>query len=253
MVIMERFDAHDCLALIETEKVTTSHMVPTNFIRILQEDWASFDRSSVRKILHAAAPCPPAVKRRILEVFPPSTVWEYYGMSEGMATVISPEEWVRKPGSVGRAFPGIDLKICDDSGTSLAAGETGLVFVSSVPDVPRFSYHNAPEKTSEAWQGDYFSVGDLGWLDSDGYLFLADRRVDLILRGGVNIYPAEIEGALANNPDVVDSAVFGLPDEDLGQRVHAIIEQRPGAALDEARIFADATRSVGVLQVAHDD
>ncbi len=193
VVIMDRFTADSCLDLIATEHVTTSHMVPANFVRILEAPWPDFDLTSVRKILHAAAPCPPAVKRRIIEVFPPGSVWEYYGMSEGMATVISPEEWIAKPGSVGRAFPGLQIVIRDESGVALATGETGLVYVSTMPGMPKFRYHNAPEKTAEAWQGDFFTVGDLGWLDDDGYLFLADRRVDLILRGGVNIYPAEIE------------------------------------------------------------
>ena len=192
----------------------------------------------MKKILHAAAPCPPAVKRRIMEVFPPGTVWEYYGASEGMCTVISPEEWLRKPGSVGRAFPGLEITIRDDDGNALPPGEVGSVYASGMPGMPKFEYHNAPEKTADAWRGDEFTVRDLGSLDDDGYLFLADRRVDLILRGGVNIYPAEVEHALATLPDVVDSAVFGLPDEQLGQRVHAIVELRPGAAPDPDAILA---------------
>jgi long-chain acyl-CoA synthetase len=232
VVIMERFTAETCLQLIATERVTTSHMVPANFVRILEAPWPDFDLTTVRKILHAAAPCPPAVKRRIMDVFPPGSVWEYYGMSEGMATVISPDEWLTKPGSVGRAFPGLRIVIRDEGGAEVRPGETGLVYVSGMPGTPKFQYHNAPDKTAEARQGDFFTVGDLGWLDDDGYLFLADRRVDLILRGGVNIYPAEIEHALASHPDVVDSAVFGLPDERLGQRVHAIVELRAGVAED---------------------
>jgi long-chain acyl-CoA synthetase len=232
VVVMPRFTAESCLELIERERVTTSHMVPANFIRILEAPWRDFDLSSIKKILHAAAPCPPAVKRQIMEVFPPRTIWEYYGASEGMGTVISPEEWLRKPGSVGRAFPGLQITIRDDEGNELPPGEIGSVYTSSMPGTAKFEYHNAPEKTSEAWRGDEFTVHDLGSLDEDGYLFLADRRVDLILRGGVNIYPAEVEHALATNPDVVDSAVFGLPDEQLGQHVHAIVELRPGAAPD---------------------
>ena len=182
VVVMDRFTADECLRLIEIERVTTSHMVPANFVRILEAPWSDFDLTSVRKILHAAAPCPPAVKRRITDVFPPGTVWEYYGASEGMATVISPEEWLEKPGSVGRAFPGVRVIIRDEHGTELPPNETGLVYVSAMPGTPKFRYHNAPEKTDEAWQGEFFTVGDLGSLDEDGYLFLADRRVDLILR-----------------------------------------------------------------------
>jgi len=236
VVIMPRFTAETCLELIQRERVTTSHMVPANFIRILEASWQDYDLTSVKKILHAAAPCPPAVKRQIMGVFPPGTVWEYYGASEGMCTVISPEEWVQKPGSVGRAFPGLQITIRDDDGNALPAGEVGSVYVSGMPGMPKFQYHNAPEKTAEAWRGDEFTVRDLGSLDEDGYLFLADRRVDLILRGGVNIYPAEVEHALATNPDIVDSAVFGLPEEQLGQRVHAIVELRPGVAQDPETI-----------------
>ena len=231
VVIMERFDAAQCLALIETERVTTSQMVPANFIRILEADWRGYDRSSVRKILHSAAPCPVAVKRRIMEVFPPGTVWEYYGASEGMASVISPEEWLAKPGSVGRPFPGVKVRILGPAGEELAPGEVGAVYVSSFGPA-RFSYHNAPDKTEQAWLDDYFTVGDLGRLDEDGYLFLADRRTDLILSGGVNIYPAEVEAALVEEDDVVDAAVFGLPDERMGQKVHAVVEVRPGASRD---------------------
>ncbi|MDQ1696042.1 MAG: long-chain acyl-CoA synthetase, partial [Frankiaceae bacterium] len=133
VVVMPPFDAERCLELIETERVTTSHMVPANFVRILEADWQRHDRSSVRKILHAAAPCPVPLKRRVMEVFPPGTVWEYYGMSEGLGTIISPEEWLRKPGSVGRAFPGLDVKVVDDDGRSLPPGEVGTIRVSAIP------------------------------------------------------------------------------------------------------------------------
>ena len=143
---------------------------------------SAYDRSSVRKVLHAAAPCPVPVKRRIIEVFPPGTVWEFYGASEGMASVISPEEWLAKPGSVGRPFPGLSVRILDDDGNELPTGEVGALYISSFAG-QRFEYHNAPDKTDAAWQGDYFTVGDLGWVDEDGYVFLADRRTDLILVG----------------------------------------------------------------------
>jgi long-chain acyl-CoA synthetase len=241
VVIMARFDATECLRLIDAERVTTSQMVPANFVRILEADWASYDRSSVRMIQHAAAPCPVVVKRRIMDVFPSGTVWEYYGASEGMASVISPEEWLAKPGSVGRPFPGVTVRIVGASGEELAPGEIGAVYVSSFGPA-RFRYHNAPDKTERAWSGDHFTVGDLGWLDEDGYLFLADRRTDLILSGGVNIYPAEVESALVEEDDVVDAAVFGLPDERMGQLVHAVVELRPGAERDadalKARVAA---------------
>jgi long-chain acyl-CoA synthetase len=231
-----RWDAAEALRIVEAERVTTSQMVPAQFIRILEADWKRYDLSSLRKVLHAAAPCPVPVKRRILEVFPPGTVWEYYGASEGICSVISPEEWLGKPGSVGRPFPGITVRILDDDGVDLPAGDVGQIYISTFAG-RGFEYHNAPEKTRSAWRDGYFTVGDLGWLDEDGYLFLADRRTDLILSGGVNVYPAEIETALLEDSDVVDAAVFGLPDDRMGQRVHAVVELRPGAARD-----ADALR-----------
>jgi len=231
VVIMERFDATESLRLIEAERVTTAQMVPAHFIRILESDWPRYDRSSVRKVLHAAAPCPVAVKRRIIDVFPPGVVWEYYGASEGMATVISPDEWLAKQGSVGRPFPGLSVRILDEEGAELPAGEVGSIYVSAFAN-QRFRYHDAPDKTDRAWRDDYFTVGDLGWVDEDGYLFLADRRTDLILSGGVNVYPAEVEAALIEDPDVVDAAVIGLPDDRMGQKVHAVVELRPGAPRD---------------------
>jgi len=237
VVVMPTWDATECLRLIETERVTTAQMVPANFIRILEADWEAFDRSSVRKVLHAAAPCPVPVKRRIMEVFPPGTVWEYYGASEGMATVISPEEWLAKPGSVGRPFPGVTVTIAGPDGEALAAGEVGTIFISAFAG-QRFEYHNAPDKTEQAWVDGAFTVGDMGWLDDDGYLFLADRRTDLIISGGVNVYPAEVEAALIEDDDVVDAAVIGLPDERMGQRVHAVVELRPAAARDAGALLA---------------
>jgi long-chain acyl-CoA synthetase len=234
VVVMPRFDAASCLQLIETERVTTSHMVPANFVRILEAPWADYDRSSVRKILHAAAPCPIPVKRRIMDVFPPGTIWEYFGMSEGFVSAISPDDWLAKPGSVGVPMHGISVKILDEEGNELPPGEVGYIYVSALSGF-RFEYHNAADKTAATWRDDFYTVGDLGSLDADGFLTIADRRVDLVISGGVNIYPAEIEGALAEHPEVVDSAVFGLPDEKMGQRVHALVELRPGATLsDEA-------------------
>ena len=242
VVVMARFDATDALRLIESESVTTAQMVPAHFIRILEANWPAYDRSSVRKILHAAAPCPVPVKRKIIDVFPAGAIWEYYGASEGMTSVISPEQWLAKPGSVGRPFPGLSVRILDEDGADLAPGEVGAVYVSSFAG-QRFGYHNDPDKTAQAWRDDYFTVGDMGRLDEDGYLFLADRRTDLILSGGVNVYPAEVETALAEDPDVVDSAVFGLPDDRMGQRVHAVVELRPGTPRDaDALLLRLATR-----------
>jgi long-chain acyl-CoA synthetase len=233
VVIMPRFDAEECLRLVARERVTTSSMVPAHFIRILElapEVRAAHDLSSVRKILHAAAPCPPEVKRRIMQVFPPDTVWEFYGASEGPGTIISPSEWLQRPGSVGRPWPGVTVKVVDDDGRELPAGAVGTIYLSTLGS-RKFSYHNAPEKTAAAFRGDFFTVGDMGWLDDAGYLFIADRRTDMVISGGVNIYPAEIEATLLAHPDVVDAAVFGVPDERWGESLRAVVEPRRGTTL----------------------
>jgi long-chain acyl-CoA synthetase len=231
VVVQDGFVGERCLALIEEHRVVRTQMVPAHLVRVIESDWARYDRSSIRLLIHAAAPCPLAVKQRALEIFPSGSVWELYGATEAMGCVISPGEWLLKPGSVGRPFPGITIRILDEDGRPLPPGEIGTIYVSTFSGAA-FSYRGDPEKTKAAYRDGFVTVGDLGHLDADGYLFLADRRTDLILSGGVNIYPAEVEGALAEDPDVVDVAVIGLPDERMGQRVHAIVELRPGADRD---------------------
>ncbi|HJR18530.1 MAG TPA: AMP-binding protein [Actinomycetota bacterium] len=238
VVLVEHFDAAAAMDLIERERVSWSHMVPINFVRILALPEAvrrGRDVSSVKRILHAAAPCPPDVKQRIIDLFPPDTVWEYYGMTEGLATLIPPDEWLRKPGSVGRAAQGIDLVILGDDGRELPAGEVGLVYVSPMGGV-RFEYGNAPEKTAQAWLGERYTVGDMGYLDEDGYLFLTDRKVDMIISGGANIYPAEVEAVLFRHPAVGDVAVIGIPDDEWGEAVLAVVE--PRAPVEAADLIA---------------
>jgi long-chain acyl-CoA synthetase len=235
VVVMERFDAEECLRLIEAEGVTWTHMVPINFVRILalpEAVRARHDLSSIRRVLHAAAPCPVEVKRAILELFPTGTVWEYYGATEGLATVISPEEWLRVPGSVGRAAAGLTIRILDEEGRELGPGEVGLVYVSP-PGGNRFEYAGAPEKTAAAWRDGRFTVGDMGYLDEEGYLFLTDRQQDLIITGGANVYPAEVEAVLFGHPSVADVAVIGLPDEEWGESVLAVVEARGPVDPDE--------------------
>jgi long-chain acyl-CoA synthetase len=233
VVMLRHFDAQECLRLVQEHRVTWSHMVPINFVRILKlpEDVRrSYDLSSVRRILHAAAPCPVEVKRAIMEVFPPGAVYEYYGATEGLATVCPADEWLARPGTVGRAASGIEVRICDDDGNPLPAGEVGTVFYSTVM---RFSYAGAPEKTQQAWRGDFFTAGDMGYLDADGYLFLTDRKIDMIISGGANVYPAEVEGVLIMHAAVADVTVFGRPDEEWGERVHAVVELRAAATGEE--------------------
>jgi long-chain acyl-CoA synthetase len=236
VVVQDRFTGEGCLALIAEHRVTRTQMVPAHFVRILESDWTKHDTASIRLVLHAAATCPVALKWRILEVFPRGTVWELYGATEAMGTVISPGEWILKPGSVGRPFPGLTVRVLDDRGRPTPPGEIGTIYVSQFPGA-HFSYRGDAAKTEAAYHDDFVTVGDLGHLDEQGYLFIADRRTDLIVSGGVNIYPAEVENALAEDPDVVDAAVFGLPDARMGQRVHAVVELRSGATPDETALL----------------
>jgi len=238
-VLMPKFDAEECLRLIATRRVTTSGMVPAHFIRILELPdavRARYDLSSLQKVMHAAAPCPAPVKRRIMEVFPPDSVWEFYGATEGPGTIISPGEWRAHPGSVGRPWPGVDVKVVRDDGTPCPPGEVGTIYLST--SAGGFEYHNAPDKTASAFRDGFFTVGDLGYLDADGYLYIADRKADMVISGGVNIYPAEVESALAAHPDVIDAAVFGVPDERWGESLRAVVEPRKGSALDEPTLRA---------------
>jgi long-chain acyl-CoA synthetase len=237
VVLMEHFDAEDCLRLIERERVSWTHMVPTNFVRIarLPEGVRTgYDLSSIRRVLHSAAPCAVDVKRQIIEIFPPGSVWEIYGFAElrGLATVISPEEWLQKPGSVGRPVDDLNLRILDDNGAQLPPGEVGLIFVSQLSGLP-FAYEGAPAKTAAAFRGDLFTVGDMGYLDEDGYLFLADRQQDMIISGGANIYPAEVEAVLLRHPAVSDVAVIGTPDDEWGESVAALVELCGSVTADE--------------------
>ena len=228
VVIQERWDAREWLRLVERHRVTACFMVPAHFIRLLEvpaEERDGHDLSSLRLVLHAAAPCPVPVKRQILEALPSTQVWEFYGATEGGATRISPDEWREHPGSVGRPWPGVRIRILDDEGRPRAAGEQGLIYVRPAGD-SRFHYRNDAEKTDRAWRDGAFTVGDVGYLDDDGYLFITDRASDMVIRGGVNIYPAEIEAALHRHPAVVDCAVFGVPDERSGEELKALVETR---------------------------
>lgn len=230
VVLMERWSAEAALALIERHRVTTSHMVPTQFTRLLglpDAVRARHDVSSLRQVIHSAAPCPVDVKRRMLAWWGP-VIYEYYAASEGGGTLATPAEWLEHPGTVGRAWPISKLRVLREDGTACDAGEPGTVYMSM--GAHRFEYHNDPKKTESAWMGDFFTVGDVGYLDGEGYLFLCDRKCDMIISGGVNIYPAEIESALLGHPAVADCAVFGIPDDDWGERVKAVIEPAPGHA-----------------------
>jgi long-chain acyl-CoA synthetase len=244
VVIMPRFDAGDALRLVERHRVTNTFMVPTHFSRILQLDDAARrrDLSSLRLVLHSAAPCPAPVKRAIMRVFPPHTITEFYGASESGFTKITAEEWLQKPGSVGRPWPGHELRVLDENGQPCATGSVGLIYVKG-PHLT-FQYRNAEEKNRSAFRDGCFTAGDLGWLDADGYLFIADRRTDLIITGGANVYPAEVESVLMQHPQIADVAVVGIPDPEMGKTVLAVVELRAGARADAADIVAFARRDL---------
>ena len=233
LVLMDKWDAEEMLRLIDRYRVTTSHMVPTQFHRLLrlpEEVRAKYDCSSTRAMIHAAAPCPVDVKRRMLEWWGDS-IWEYYAATEGGGTLVSPAEWRSKPGTVGRPFPNAEIRILDDAGEECPTGTPGTVYM--LRGAADFEYYKDEEKTRKARRGNYFTVGDVGYLDEDGFLFLCDRKSDMIISGGVNIYPAEIESVLLTHPEVADVAVFGIPHEDWGEEVKAVVEPTPGSEPDD--------------------
>jgi len=229
VVLMDGWDAQESLRLIETHLVTHTHTVPTQFRRMLAlpgEVRARYDTSSLRAVIHSAAPCPAEVKRRMIDWLGPVVV-EYYAATEGGGTLITSQQWLRKPGSVGLPWKGSEIKVLDRAGHEVAAGEQGLVYMKM--GTSSFTYHQDEEKTRASRAGEMFTVGDIGYTDSDGYLFLCDRGSDVIISGGVNIYPAEIEGELSCHPAVADVAVFGIPHDDWGEEVKAVVEPVPGA------------------------
>jgi long-chain acyl-CoA synthetase len=229
VVLMDRFDAEQLLKLVETHRVTHSHMVPTQFRRLLAlpaETRNRYDVSSWRCAIHSAAPCPPDVKRQMLDWWGP-VVTEYYAASEGGGTVITGSQWLARPGSVGLPWPGSQVLILDEDGGDVPAGQTGLVYMKM--GTSTFDYYKDEAKTLASRARGMFTVGDIGYLDADGYLFICDRKSDMIISGGVNIYPAEIESALAAHPAVGDVAVFGIPHEEWGEEIKAVVQPAPGA------------------------
>lgn len=237
VVMMEKFDAEGALAAIEKYGVTVAQFVPTMFVRMLQlpeQTRAKYKHDTLRLAVHAAAPCPPDVKQAMIDWWGP-VVFEYYGSTEqnGITFVSSPE-WLSKRGTVGKAMIGV-AHICDEDGNELPAGEVGTVYFER--ETRPFEYHNDPAKTAEATHPKHESwtaVGDLGYLDEDGYLFLTDRKAFTIISGGVNIYPAEVEAVLTLHPAIYDVAVIGVPDDEMGQQVKAVIQLKdPSQASDE--------------------
>jgi long-chain acyl-CoA synthetase len=234
IVMMDGWSAEECLALVDQHGITHTHMVPTMFHRLLSLPDAvkeKYDHSSLVFILHGAAPCPVEVKHRLMDWLGP-IVWEYYAATEGSGTLVSPQQWLRKPGTVGKVDPPDHVRILDANGAEAARGEVGTVYLKAPAPAAtgRFEYYKAPEKTAGAYSdaGDYFTLGDYGYVDADGFLFLTDRSAHLIISGGVNIYPAEVEAELIGHPAVGDVGVVGVPDDDWGEIVVAVVEPQPG-------------------------
>ncbi|MBB2941120.1 long-chain acyl-CoA synthetase [Actinoplanes lutulentus] len=228
VVVMDHWDAGDFLRLVDRHRVTHSHMVPTQFRRLLALPLAlreGVDVSSMRAMIHGAAPCPQPVKQAMLDWWGPVVI-EYYAASEGGGTLITAQEWRARPGSVGKAWPGSRVRVLDDDGKDAPELSPGRVYLQ-MGDAT-FEYHGDAEKTRASWRDRMFTVGDIGYLDADGYLFLCDRASDVIIVGGVNVYPAEIENELSGHPSVADVAVFGIPHEEWGEEIKAVVEPVDG-------------------------
>jgi long-chain acyl-CoA synthetase len=225
VAILGKFDPEETLDAIARHGVTTAYMVPTQFVRLLrlpQEVKDSYDVSSLEVVVHSAAPCPLEVKKQMMEWWGP-VIWETYGGMEGAATIAKPYRWLEKPGTVGRSVVGMKVRILSEDGNELPRGEVGDVYLEPERGA-MFTYKDDPELTASVSRGKAFTLGDVGVMDEDGYLFIRDRAKDMIISGGVNIYPAEVEGVLSEHSAVSDVAVIGVPDPEWGEQVKAVVE-----------------------------
>lgn len=229
VVLVRRSQPIELLQLIEQYQVTTTFMVPMMFVRLLkleESERSRFSTASLRFVMHGGAPCPLEIKRRMIEWWG-NVIWESYGAAEGQGTFVSTEEWLRFPGTVGRPVPGSAIKILNDEGKELPANEVGTIYLRPYTG-DRFEYKGDRESTRLAYRGDFLTVGDLGYLNEHGYLFICDRRTDLIISAGVNIYPAEIEAVLIQHPLVADCAIVGVPNDLLGAIPKAFVQTESG-------------------------
>ncbi len=234
VVVMEHFDAAEFLRLVPLHRITHTQVVPTMFVRMLklpEVQRLAHDLSSLRVAIHAAAPCPVPVKQQMIDWWGP-IIWEYYAGTEGMGmTLVNSTDWLAHKGTVGRAVVGV-LHICDDDGEELPSGENGGVYFS---DGKVFEYHNDPQKTAQGRNTKgWTTLGDIGYMDAEGYLYLTDRKAHMIISGGVNIYPQEAENLLVTHPLVLDVAVFGVPNEEFGEEVKAVVQPRDMAEAGKA-------------------
>ena len=251
LVLMPRFDPEHFLRIVDEEKIDTIFMVPTMFIRLLKlpEDVRKrYDMSSLRHIIIAAAPCPPEVKREMIAWWGP-VIYEFYGSTEsGAVTFANSQDALTKPGTVGKIAPGAELRFYSDDGKQVAQGAVGEIY-SRIAGNPDFTYHNKPEKRAEIDRDGFITSGDVGYIDDDGYVFISDRKRDMVISGGVNIYPAEIEAVLHGLPGVHDCAVFGVPDAEFGETLMAAVEPQPGVELDIDAIRGQLRRALADYKV----
>jgi len=251
VILQTRFDAQETLALVERYRVSHMHMVPTMFSRLVKlpdDVRRRYDLSSLRCVLHGAAPCPAPLKRAMIEWWGP-IICEYYGSTEtGIPVWHDSHEALRKPGTVGRILDGAVVKAFDEAGNELGPGQVGELYMRS-RTVTDFTYQGRPADRAAAGHGDLVSVGDIGWIDGDGYVFLCDRKRDMVISGGVNIYPAEIEAALMTLPGIRDCAVFGIPDDEFGESLCAWIEPEAGTSLDAIEIRSDLASKLARFKI----
>ncbi len=243
LVCMDSWDSEQALALVERYRVTNTHMVPTHFKRMLslpEETKRKYDLSSMKWLIHAAAPCPIGIKQEMLDWWGPC-VWEYYAATEGGGTIASPDDWATRPGTVGTPWPISEIMIAGEDGSPCPPGTPGTIYMKM--GISEFAYKDDPEKTAASRLRDFFTVGDIGYLDDGGYLFLCDRKSDMIISGGANIYPAEVEAEIIMHPKVADVAVFGIPDDDWGEQVKAVVQPAAGVPGDE-RLAAEILASL---------
>jgi bile acid-coenzyme A ligase len=251
LVLMGRFDPHEFLRLITEHRPQLVTTVPTMMQRALpvyRADPSSYDLSSIRRFWHLAAPCPPAIKQAWIDLLDPEKVWELYGGTELQAlTFISGGQWLTHRGSVGVVVAG-EMKVLDDDGNPCPPGVVGEIYMRPSPgSAPTYRYIGVTAKSRDGWD----SLGDLGYFDEDGFLYLSDRRVDMFTVGGRNVYPAEIENALSEHPDVLSCLVVGVPHEDLGQVPYALVHTADGSALDAAGVQGFLRERISAYKVPH--